>query len=83
MLHLEDKDIIDVRIYLYIVNYEIYLKLRQTAIRLRQRTKVTDIAYLYSISTLKWQWAGHISRKTDIAVVNEYKSGDRVSVNVV
>ncbi|CAB3240548.1 unnamed protein product [Arctia plantaginis] len=30
---------------------------------IRQRTKVTDIAY--RISKLKWQWAGHISRRTD------------------
>jgi hypothetical protein len=30
---------------------------------IRQRTKVTDIAH--RISTLKWQWAGHISRRTD------------------
>jgi hypothetical protein len=29
----------------------------------RQRTKVTDIAY--HISMLKWQWAGHVSRRTD------------------
>jgi hypothetical protein len=28
-----------------------------------QRTKVTDIAHC--ISMLKWQWAGHISRRTD------------------
>jgi hypothetical protein len=28
-----------------------------------QRTKVTDIAH--RISMLKWQWAGHISRRTD------------------
>jgi hypothetical protein len=30
---------------------------------IRQRTKVTDIAH--RISMLKWQWAGHISRRTD------------------
>jgi hypothetical protein len=30
---------------------------------IRQRTKVSDIAH--RISILKWQWAGHISRKTD------------------
>jgi hypothetical protein len=30
---------------------------------IRQRTKVTDIAH--RISVLKWQWAGHISRRTD------------------
>jgi hypothetical protein len=29
----------------------------------RQNTKVTDIAH--RISMLKWQWAGHISRRTD------------------
>jgi hypothetical protein len=29
---------------------------------IRQRSKVTDIAY--RISVLKWQWAGPISRKT-------------------
>ncbi|RVE54887.1 hypothetical protein evm_000254 [Chilo suppressalis] len=29
---------------------------------IRQRTKVTDIAH--RISKLKWQWAGHISRRT-------------------
>jgi hypothetical protein len=29
----------------------------------RQRTKVTDIAH--RISMLMWQWAGHISRRTD------------------
>lgn len=28
-----------------------------------QRTKVTDIAHL--VSKLKWQWAGHICRRTD------------------
>jgi hypothetical protein len=28
-----------------------------------QRTKVIDIAH--RISMLKWQWAGHISRKTE------------------
>jgi hypothetical protein len=30
---------------------------------IRQRTKVIDIAH--RISMLKWQWAGHISRRTD------------------
>jgi hypothetical protein len=30
---------------------------------IRQRTKITEIAH--RISTLKWQWAGHISRRTD------------------
>jgi hypothetical protein len=30
---------------------------------IRQRTKVTDIAH--RISILKWQWGGHISRRTD------------------
>jgi hypothetical protein len=30
---------------------------------IRQRTKVIDIAQ--RISKLKWQWAGHISRRTD------------------
>ncbi|RVE41080.1 hypothetical protein evm_014267 [Chilo suppressalis] len=30
---------------------------------IRQRTRVTDIAH--RISKLKWQWAGHISRRTD------------------
>jgi hypothetical protein len=30
---------------------------------IRQRTKVADIAH--RISRLKWQWAGHISRRTD------------------
>jgi hypothetical protein len=30
---------------------------------MRQRTEVTDIAH--RISMLKWQWAGHISRRTD------------------
>jgi hypothetical protein len=30
---------------------------------IRQRTKITDIAH--RISMLKWQWAGHISRRTD------------------
>jgi hypothetical protein len=30
---------------------------------IRQKTKVTDIAH--RISMLKWQWAGHISRRTD------------------
>ncbi|KAI8440552.1 hypothetical protein MSG28_001794 [Choristoneura fumiferana] len=30
---------------------------------IRQRTKVIDIAH--RISTLKWQWAGHITRRTD------------------
>jgi hypothetical protein len=30
---------------------------------IRQRTKVTDIAH--HINMLKWQWAGHISRRTD------------------
>ncbi|CAH2235387.1 jg5955 [Pararge aegeria aegeria] len=30
---------------------------------IRQRTKVTDIAFRVSI--LKWQWAGHVCRRTD------------------
>jgi hypothetical protein len=30
---------------------------------IRERTKVTDVAR--RIRTLKWQWAGHISRRTD------------------
>jgi hypothetical protein len=30
---------------------------------IRQRTKVTDIAHRFSM--LKWQWASHISRRTD------------------
>jgi hypothetical protein len=30
---------------------------------IRQRTKVTDIAH--RISMLKWQWTGHISRRSD------------------
>jgi hypothetical protein len=30
---------------------------------IRQRTKVTDIAH--RIFMLKWQWAGHISRRID------------------
>jgi hypothetical protein len=30
---------------------------------IRQRIKVTDI--VHRISMLKWQWAGHISRRTD------------------
>jgi hypothetical protein len=30
---------------------------------IQQRTKVTDMAH--RISMLKWQWAGHISRRTD------------------
>ena len=30
---------------------------------IRKRTKVTDIAL--RICKLKWQWAGHIARKTD------------------
>jgi hypothetical protein len=29
----------------------------------RQRTKVTDIAH--RIRMLKWQWAGHVNRRTD------------------
>jgi hypothetical protein len=30
---------------------------------IRQKIKVTDISH--RISTLKWQWAGHITRRTD------------------
>ncbi|CAH2235385.1 jg5953 [Pararge aegeria aegeria] len=30
---------------------------------IRQRTKVTDIAF--RVSVLKWQWAGHVCRRTD------------------
>jgi hypothetical protein len=30
---------------------------------IRQKIKVSDI--VYRIITLKWQWAGHISRRTD------------------
>jgi hypothetical protein len=30
---------------------------------IRQRTKFTEVAH--RISMLKWQWAGHISRRTD------------------
>jgi hypothetical protein len=37
---------------------------------MRQRTKVTNIAH--HINTLKWQWAGHISCRTD------YRWGKRV-----
>jgi hypothetical protein len=37
---------------------------------IRQRTKVPDIAR--RISTLKWQWAGHISRRT------QYRWGKRL-----
>jgi hypothetical protein len=47
---------------------------------IRQRTKVTDIAH--RISTLKWQWAGYISRQTNYRRGNVFWSGDRVSVNV-
>jgi hypothetical protein len=36
-------------------------RIRNEAIR--QKNKVADIAH--RISTLKWSWAGHISRKTD------------------
>jgi hypothetical protein len=36
-------------------------RIRNKAIR--QKTKDTDIAH--RISMLKWQWAGHISRRTD------------------
>ncbi len=32
-------------------------------VEIRQRTKVTDIAR--KICRLKWQWAGHVARKTD------------------
>jgi hypothetical protein len=46
---------------------------------IRKRTQVTDIAH--RISVLKWQRAGHISRRT--VGVNEFWSGDRVSVNLV
>jgi hypothetical protein len=37
---------------------------------IQQKSKVIDIAH--RISTLKWQWAGHISRRTD------NRSGKRV-----
>ena len=30
---------------------------------IRQRTRVIDVAH--RISKLKWQWAGHVSRRTD------------------
>jgi hypothetical protein len=30
---------------------------------IQQRTEVTDIAH--RIGMLKWQWAGHVSRRTD------------------
>ena len=36
-------------------------RIRNEAIR--EKTKVTDIAR--KISKLKWQWAGHICRRTD------------------
>ena len=39
---------------------------------IRRRTKVTDIAQ--RISKLKWQWAGHIARRTDGAV--RFSNGD-------
>ncbi|CAH2241350.1 jg15550 [Pararge aegeria aegeria] len=46
---------------------------------IRQRTKVTDIAFRVSI--LKWQWAGHVCRRT--VGVERSSSGDRVSVSGV
>jgi hypothetical protein len=39
------------------------VSLRDRIERDRKRTKVTDIAH--RISTLKWQWTGLISRRTD------------------
>jgi hypothetical protein len=42
--------------------------------------------YRISIRALKWQWAGHISRRTDYhwgKRVLEWISRDRVSLNVV
>lgn len=44
---------------------------------IRERTKVIDI--VHRIKELKWQWASHISRKTD----NGFLSGVRVSAKVV
>jgi hypothetical protein len=41
---------------------------------IRKRTKVTDIAR--RIAELKWQWAGHIARRTDGA--ERSSNGDRV-----
>jgi hypothetical protein len=37
---------------------------------IRQKTKVIDIAH--RISKPMWQWAGHISRRTTTAGVNEF-----------
>jgi hypothetical protein len=48
---------------------------------IRHRTKVTYIAH--RISMLKWQWAGHISRRTANRWGKRVASGDRSSVNVV
>jgi hypothetical protein len=63
----------------YRVVYRVYLNVTQRAMEramfgvslrdrirkdeIRKRTKVTDIAR--RIADLKWQWAGHIARRTD------------------
>jgi hypothetical protein len=41
----------------------LWVSLRDRDQVIRQRTKVTDI--VHRISMLNWQWAGHISRRTD------------------
>jgi hypothetical protein len=41
----------------------VFLRNRIRTQVIRQRTYVTDIAH--RIGMLKWQWAGHISRRTD------------------
>ncbi|CAH2233161.1 jg17787 [Pararge aegeria aegeria] len=37
---------------------------RQRDDEIRKRTKVTDLAG--RVAQLKWQWAGHIARRTDV-----------------
>ncbi|CAH2267403.1 jg27585 [Pararge aegeria aegeria] len=48
---------------------------------IRRRTKVTDIDQ--RISKLKWQWAGHVCRRTDGRWADVFWSGDRESVSAV
>jgi hypothetical protein len=43
--------------------FEVTLRVRIRNEVIRQKTTVTDIEH--RISTLKWHWAGHVSRRTD------------------
>jgi hypothetical protein len=59
-LYLSKRQTLEQSMEMDLEKFFLQVRIRNQAIR--QRTKVTDIALRISI---KWQWAGHISRKTD------------------